>query len=120
MPNETIIAKETEKNKRCTRYCSNDSSSASLALIASYSPLNARLDALLSPVSYRRSSGAVSSHGAERRGQRSSSVGVVNMIFNFAKIKCVQQSISLAKQGLNKASNQSFARPSMLNIGSMS
>ena len=52
MPNETIIAKETEKNKRCTR-CSNDGSSASLALIASYSPLNARLDALLSSVSYR-------------------------------------------------------------------
>ena len=30
-----------------------DGSSASLALIASYSPLNARLDALLSFVSYR-------------------------------------------------------------------
>ena len=53
MPNERIIAKETEKNKRCTRCCSNDGSSASLALIASYSPLNARLDALLSSVSYR-------------------------------------------------------------------
>ena len=50
MLNETIIAKETEKNKR---YCSNDSYSASLALISSYSPLNARLDALLSSVSYR-------------------------------------------------------------------
>ena len=70
MPNKTIIAKETEKNKRCTRYCSNDSSSASLALLASYSPLNARLDALLSPVSYRWSSGAVSSHGrGEVKGQ---------------------------------------------------
>ena len=45
-----MIAKETEKNKRCTRYYSNDSSSASLAILASYSPLNARLDALLSPV----------------------------------------------------------------------
>ena len=53
MPNETIIAKETGKNKRCTCYCSNDGSSASLALIANYSPLNARLDVLLSPVSYR-------------------------------------------------------------------
>ena len=30
MPNETIIAKETEKNKRCTRCCSNDGFSASL------------------------------------------------------------------------------------------
>ena len=46
MPNETIIAKETEKNKRCTLCCPNDDSSASLALTASYSPLNARLDAL--------------------------------------------------------------------------
>ena len=53
MPNETIIDKETEKNKRCTRYCSNDGPSASLARLASYSPLIARLDALLSPVSYR-------------------------------------------------------------------
>ena len=49
MPNETIIAKEIEKkNKRCTGYCSNADSSASLALMASYSPLNARLDVLLS------------------------------------------------------------------------
>ena len=53
MPNVRIIAKETEKNKRCTRCCSNADSSASLALIASYSPLNARLDAFPSPVSYR-------------------------------------------------------------------
>ena len=45
-----IIAKETEINKRCS---SSNGSSASLALIASYSVLNARLDALLSPVSYR-------------------------------------------------------------------
>ena len=36
MPKEKIIPKETEKNnnKRCTRYCSNDNSSVSLALIA--------------------------------------------------------------------------------------
>ena len=71
MPNETIIAKETEKSKRCTRYCSNDSSSASLALIASYSLLNARLDALLSPVSYLE----LFQHMAEWRGQRSSRMG---------------------------------------------
>ena len=63
--------------------CSNADSSASLALIASYySPLNARLDALLSP----ESSGAASSmHMADckvaRRGQRSSGVGVVNINF---------------------------------------
>ena len=74
MPNERIIARETEKNKRCTR-CSNDGSSASLA---SYSPLNARLNALLSPVSYRWNSGAASpislvprlSKGAGREGKR--------------------------------------------------
>ena len=50
MPNETIIAKETKNNnkKRCTHYCSNAGSSASLALIASYLLLNARLDVLSS------------------------------------------------------------------------
>ena len=70
MPNKTIIAKETEKKQAMHPHCSNDSSSASLALLASYSPLNARLDALLSPVSYRLSSGAVSSHGrGEVKGQ---------------------------------------------------
>ena len=88
MPNETIIAKETEKNKRCTRYCSNDSSSASLDLIASYSPLNARLDALLSPVSYRWSSGAASINDHMLLGEVKGQAGGRGQYYKINYIMC--------------------------------
>ena len=49
-----IIAKETEKSKRCTCCCSKAGSSASLALISSYSSLNARLHSQLIPDLYQQ------------------------------------------------------------------
>ena len=86
MPNETIIAKETEKNKRCTRYCSKAGSSASLSLIARYSPLNVCQDVLLSPVSYRSSSGAASIIDHKLLGEvKGQAVGVVNINYFFTK-----------------------------------
>ena len=109
MPNERIIAKETEKNKRCTRCCSNDGSSASLAPIASYSPLNARLDALLSSVSYRSNVLELLHIETQLRSK------VKQCGRGQYKLSCVQQ----RKQGL-AIKSLSFARPSMLNIGSMS
>ena len=54
MPNEAIIAKETEKTSDApTAVLTLILALAYVALIASYSLLNARLDALLSSVSYR-------------------------------------------------------------------
>ena len=52
-PMKELLPRRPKKTSDAPATVLNDSYSASLALIASYSPLNARLNVLLSPVSYR-------------------------------------------------------------------